>query len=221
MVFSHTGTGPGGFLCISQRPAANGLSWHEQILPTPIEEVYKVCARGARAIVSYNSWEDPKVKADDARGSIDLTLQDGECTSVQRAVQVATMAVTSVVINPFIGGQGGLVATPVPLIHQVPASACATRTDFFTIWYANGKQKMCFANAGTFTFPHPLTGVVNVCGGFNSGEVLFVEAPSNLFLPSAIDLGLGSSEPRLCATPARLLGEASIAITTIVISPVQ
>jgi hypothetical protein len=197
------------------------LNWHEQILPTPIEDVYEACASGALAIVSYNSWEDPKVKADDAIGSIDLPLQDGECKSVQRAVQVATMTVTSVVINPFIGGQGGPVATPIPLIHQVPASECATRTDFFTIWYADGQQKICFANAGTFTFPHPLTGVVKVCGGFNSGEVLFVEDPSNLFLSSDIDLSLGSSEPRLCVTPAMLLGEASIAISTIVISPVQ
>jgi hypothetical protein len=221
VVFYHTATGAGSFRCISQQPAADGSNWDEQVLKTPIEGVYEACASGAQAFVSYNSWEDPKAKEDDAIGSIDLVLQDGECKSVQRAIDLAAMAVTSVVINPFLGGQVGPTSTPVPLIHRAPVDECATRTDFFTIWYAGGAQKICFANAGVLTLSSPLTGVVKVCGGANSGEALFVKDPSNPFVASGIALGLGSSVPRLCVTPDMLLGEASITVTIIVISPVQ
>lgn len=221
VVFYHTATGAGSFRCISQQPAADGSNWDEQVLKTPIKEVYEACASGALAFISYNSWEDPKAKEADAIGSIDLVLQDGECKSVQRAVDLAAMTVTSVVINPFLGGQAGPTSTPIPLIHQAPMDECMTRTDFFTIWYAGGAQKICFANAGVFTLSSPLTGVVKVCGGANSGEALFIKNPSNPFVASGIALRLESSVLRLCVTPATLLGEASITITIIVISPVQ
>jgi hypothetical protein len=221
VVFFHH-AGVRNVRCISQQPATDDtVNWNEQVLKTPLAGVYEACASGVPAMVSYHSWEDPNVKANDAIGSIDLFLRDGECTSVQRAVQMAAMMVTSVVIGPFFGGVGVPEPTPVPLIHQVPAGECAARADFFTIWYAGGRRNICFANAGLLTLSQPLTGVVKVCGGLKSGEVFFEENPSHAFLSSMLELRLGSSEPQQCVTPTMLLGEASLTVNTIAIDPVS
>ena len=172
MLFYHVAdSAADSFRCINQQPTADSSGWNEQVLISPLVGVYEACAGGTPAIVSYDSYPNASVQAGDVTGSIDVYLQAETCSSVSQAVREKSMIVTAVVVDPFLGGAGP-VSTPVPLIHQAPAAECAARVDFFTVWYDHGLQKVCFANAGFLRLSQPLTGVVRVYGGLNSGEAL-------------------------------------------------
>lgn len=221
MVFYHTTNGGEGFLCINQQLGAAPSHWAEQVLSTPVRRAYKACASGAPAIVLYSSYDDPAEQSTvDGTGTIDLRIPAGKCEFAQRLIGEAEMSVTSVVINPILDGTP-LPPPPVALTHQnVPAHVCAAHPDrFFILWYAGGQQSLCFADAGIYILPHTLTRVVRVCGGVTSGEVIFESNPSNLPASSAIELAVGPLGSRFCVTPALLLGEMSITINVIAISP--
>jgi hypothetical protein len=178
----------------------------------PLRQVYAMCAVGSSATVTYASYEDTEQVAAPGIGMMDVYLEPGECTNVFQVLQERTMDVTSVAIDPFYGGQGDD-SQPIWPIHQAPTDECGGRADFFTIWSANGSSKLCFANAGLLKLSQPLQGVVLVCSGNNSGEVML-----STRLLTGLSLGI---ERYQCISPAQMLHETTISIDTIWIDPVR
>lgn len=210
-LFFHR-SGSDGIQCVTPAQLDQG---REQVTP-PVVNVYLVCAGQYPASISYASYEDPVAQsvglAEEAFGGIAIEIQADSCETIHDAVDEDSMSVTSVWINPFYGERGDSLLKTENLIHQVPDEECARRSEFFTVWYADGQEKACFANAGFLRFAHFLRGVVKVCSGSNTGGVMLTWS-----LFRGLDLYLGA--PQTCVFTTTLLKEGSISINGIDIAP--
>lgn len=207
--------------CIEQGALdASGQSQQQQVT-SPVAGVYKICAYHRDAYAEYDSTEDPTPSvrsaevSGDALGSIGVFVRADTCETVLHAIGENTMEVTDTWIDPCFCGIGSPESDPQMPIHQVRAWACETRSDFFTVIYDGGKRKACYANAGILKLSRPLTGVVRVCSGANTGDVsdFSSERPE-----TGIDLRLGKMHA--CEAPSNLLHETEITITMIALDPV-
>lgn len=198
--------------CIVQDPKAeqNDLDTsNAQILSQRLDSVYAMCTvGGVSASISYSSTEEFDPPSMHTEGDINVFLGQDECETVQKAIWEPMMPVTSVALNPFYAqiDDGN---PPAELLHQVPSPECATRNDFFAIWYKDA-TKVCYANGGFLALAQPLESVTKVCSGKNSGEVALQTSPlTGIFL---------SLDAEQCVTPEHLLRERTISLNEIEIA---
>lgn len=211
LFFHHPGQD--GIRCVESQaipPDQQGTT--EQAVMPPVAQVYKICAEREEVFVEYASYEDPAAQSlpEGAMGSIYLDVQAQTCQTILSAVNEESMIVTGVWFVPFFGGQG--YDTGASLIHQVGSAACAARSDFFRVWYDNGKQQACYADAGILELAHPLTGVTKACSGNNRGIVYLDRG-------GVTGISLELTKLHTCATAAALVHENTITVNMIVILP--
>ncbi len=184
-----------------------------QLVTPPIDGVFRVCA-SQTALVSYESFNDPRVRASvdaSALGRIDLNVASGQCATPQQ-VGVASFTVTTIWFSPSFGV--GAPGSPTPQLHLIlplGVPACFQQRETLLLWAGTPPTSHCFAGLGTLHVAPPLQGVSKLCSGSATGLALF-----HTTLISGLEVEL---EPHSCILIPLLLHEDAISVDTVIVEP--